>query len=264
MTKRLDDFDRDLLAFRPNITFIEPDQEPGLIEPIETPLQLEDVQEARARIKQLAQAVNTMATAIQARADQRAKDMVIQLDPKADQDVIQAMRRKFPSTPEAEDQGKPIDPTRITYAQYRQVKDDIRGLGIAAGRKPIVQPEDVKKARDERDTFIPGGFGTDKANNGGLRPELDTRAQVMEPLDIEEIQINLICILVNFIWKNFILPVFKPIGIPGLGSLADAMPKKLCNPGADIEIPGLFILGDGIPDLLTGKVAEQAGAEAGI
>ena len=260
MVKKLDDSDRDLLKFRPNIVFIEPDQEPGVIDPVaeEVPLQLEDVQEARARIKQLAKAVNTMAAAIQARADQRAKTMVIQLDLNVDQDAIQAMRRKFPSTPE-----NPVDPTKITYGQYRIVKDDIRGHGTETAKKALVLPDDVQKARDEMQggagRFVPGQFGSEAANTGGLRPELDARAHIIEPLNIEEIQINLICILVNFIWKNFVLPAFKPIAIPFVGSLADALPQKLCNPGSDIEIPGLFILGNGVPDLLSGKVADKAG-----
>jgi len=244
MVKRLDQTDRGILTFRPNIAFVEPDAQDGVIDAVEERLPFEDVQDGRQQLKQFAKAVNVMAAAIQARADERAKNLVIKLDRNVDADTCQAMLRKFPDAPCDE----------ITYDQYRQVKADIRDKGIAVGRQGIIQPDEVQKARDELNTFIPGGFGTDLANNGGLRPELDERATIIPAVNVEEVQISLICILVNFIWKNFIKII---IPLPGL-------PDKLCDPGADIEIPGLFILGDPASDLLTGKVADQASEEAGI
>lgn len=254
----LDTKSRDILSFRPNIIFVEPDSEPGSINPVsDERLTFEDLQKSRDRIKQFAKAINVMAAAIQARADERAKGMVIKLDPDVDQDAIQAMRRKFPDK----------DPTIIPYNIYRSVKNDIRNKGIEIGRQGIIQPEEVQKARDELNAsgshFIPGGFGTDLANNGGLRPELDSRVQIIPPINIEQMQIDLICILVNFIWKNFVKPTMSGLPFP-VGGAMQALPDKLCDPGGGIEIPGLFVLGEKPDDLLTGKIAAEAIKEAGL
>jgi len=259
MVKRLDPFDRDILEFRPSIGFIEPDTEEQVIEAQEDPLQFEDVQEGRRRVRQLAQAVNTMAAAVQARADQRASTLVINLDTNVDQETIQAMRRKFPES----------DPTNITYQQYRQVRDDIRNRGLEAGRQSIIQAEEVAQSRDDINTFIPGGFGTDQANTGGLRPELDNRSTIIPPLNLESLQIDLICILVNFAWKNFIKPGIQTAALASLvggivAGIIEAVPDQLCDPGGGIEIPGLLILGDQPDDLLTGKVAAEQAAEVGL
>lgn len=252
MVKRLDETDRGILTFRPNIAFIEPDQEEGVIEGVDTP-RLEDVQADRDRIRSLANAVNVMAAAIQARADQRA-DMVVLLDPVADQETIQAMRRKFPDA----------DPNQITYDQYRQVRGDIRNKGIELGAQPLVTPAEVELARNELNTYVPGRYNTAEARTGGLRPELDNKAQIIAPVNIEEMQINLICILVNFIWKNFIKKIIvNAAGIP-VGLAFKALPDQICDPGSPIAIPGLFILGDPLDDLLTGAVAQTAAEEAGI
>jgi hypothetical protein len=262
MAGELDDLDRGILEFRPQIQFIEPDIEPGIYNDIPAPIEklsLEEVQDRRERVKQIAQAVDALAAATQVRLDDKAKDMFIQLDPNADQDVIQAMRRKHPDA----------DPTRITYEQYRQCRDNIRNRGIEISKQAITTPELVDQAREDalKDGSSAGsqlgGFGTEEARTGQLRPELDERATIIQPLNVEEFQIDMICILVNFIWKNFVLPVFKPITIPPpFGkSLADFLPEKLCEPGVPMDIPGLFILGDTSSDLLNGSVAKKAEGE---
>lgn len=264
MGKKLDTNSRNILEFRPNIDFVEPEAEPAEITGIDAP-QLEDITDQRREVKQLAKAVNVLATAIQAKADIKAQNMVIQLDPAADPAAIAAMNRKFPDA----------DPTQITYAQYREAADDIRALANQIAQKALITPDEVAGARDDADKAIQnisstaaaqmGGFGTEEARTGGLRPELQDRATIIPPLDIPSLQINLICILVNFIWKNFILPVFNAAKIPVANvSIGSLLPRLLCDPGADIEIPGLFMLGDDkVPDLLSGKLAEDAAAKAG-
>jgi hypothetical protein len=262
MSRRLDDFDRNILEQVPSIGFVEPDVEPATPNAADLPpepLQLEDLEAQRTEIKKLAKAVNALAAATQARADEKAKDMIIKLDKNVDQDAIQAMRRKFPDA----------DPLQISYAQYRQACDDVRKRGEALGREASISPEEVQAARDEAaaagnlaGTRL-GGFGTEFARTGQLRPELNSRGQLIPPLDLEEVQINLICILVNFIWKNFIKKSVTTAATP-VGKAFKGLPDKICNPGSDIEIPGLFILGEGIPDLLSGKVAEKSQEEAGL
>jgi hypothetical protein len=104
-----------------------------------------------------------------------------------------------------------------------------------------------------------GGNNTEEAAYGGLRPELGVENQVLEPIDIETLQIKLICILANFIWKKFILKAFD-FDVASI-NIADLLPNRICDPGADIEIPDLPILGQKIPDLLSGKTALDTIAE---
>jgi hypothetical protein len=259
MVDRLDPDQRDILEFRPNIHFVEPEVQPGEILAEEEDPQLEDIEDARREVKQLANAVNVLATALQKLADEKARGLVINLDPKVDPGAVSAMTRKFPDA----------DPTKITYDQYAQVKEDLRKFGEETGKKAIITPDEVSDARDDADKAqqnivsdrisTMGGFNTPDARSGALRPEVNSRAQVIPPLNIPEIQISLICILANFIWKNFVVAAFKPIKIPFAGSVAKLLPKKICNPGANIELPGLFMLGDPkVPDILSGKAADVA------
>ena len=219
MSNKLSNNDREVLEFRPNIAFVEPEVGQGFIDPIEgtdSP-QLEDIKRKRNEVTQLAIAVDTLAKLVQARADVKAQNLKVSLDSKVDQSVIQAMQRRFPGA----------NPNEITYSQYRECKDNIRKKGIEIGRKALVQPSD-----DFNDILKPAG-----------RPETNPDAQVIEPLDMQDIQINMICILLNFLWATIKNIAFLPLSIPGVGSLGSALPDKLCNPGADIEIPGLQILG---------------------
>ena len=54
------------------------------------------------------------------------------------------------------------------------------------------------------------------------RPELDERSQIIKPLDMGKFQDEMLKILVNTLWKKFILPILKPM--PLVGSL---MPDEL-------------------------------------
>lgn len=258
MTKILDEEDRDLLEFRPRIEFVEPPAERGVITPQAIPIQLEDIQAERQRVKQMARAVEVLATATQARLDDKAKNLTIRLDRLADQDAIQAMRRHFPGQ----------DPNVITYEQWRKCQDEIRARGLEIARQALFTPEEIRAAGDaaQSGNFAIGGYGTLETNSGALRPEVDRRSIIIPPINIEEMQIDLICILVNFIWKNFIKPIFRGIAIPPpFGpSIADLLPDQLCDPGIDLDIPGLFILGNRVPDLLLGKTALEAARDAGI
>jgi len=324
MGYRLDDFDRSILEFRPKIAFVEPDQKPGEIEGIDYP-QIEDVQDAREKIKRLANAVNVLAGAVQARVDSKAKDMFISLDPTVDQDAIQAMKRRYPGA----------DPTKITYDQYRECKNGLRAHGEEVAKQAIVTPEQVAKARDDlyaggligtnapgsnrsallrtggvtpqttgagigvgtgadrfglrstglgkglgdknqdnnEDTDPPadrtgvgpggnkrpgfGGYDKADAGSGGFRPELNTSGQIIQPMDVEKMQVDLICILVNYIWKNYIKAILINLPFP-VGPPMRLLPDQLCDPGFDYELPGLLLLGDEPDDLLSGKAAAQA------
>lgn len=239
MANKLKDKDRDILSFRPNIDFVEPEIEPGVIEG-EDQVDTADIEERTRFLANYAKSVNLLAKMAQKRFDVCAEEMRVALDRKVDMATVQSMRRRFPEA----------DPFYITYTQYRACKDSITQTGINIGKQALITPEDIAKAKNDIDNnnFDIGGFGSAGANQGGLRPELDSQLQIIPPLDIEEVNIRLICIFVNFIWKNFILPAFGGIGLPPpLDKIKNLLPQEICNPGADIEIPGLFILGQKPP-----------------
>lgn len=251
MGYRLDNLDREILEFKPHIDYVEPEQKPGEIEGVDY-LQLEDIQENRAKIKRLANAVNVLAGAVQARVDSKAKDMSIPLDSNVDQDTIQAMKRRFPDS----------DPTKITYQQYRECKDGLRAHGEGVAKQVLVTPDRLKKARDDvysknSKKITPGGYNKE---NGGFRPELNNTGQIIEPMDLEKVQVDLICILVNYIWKNYIKTALTKLP-PPVGPPMNLLPDELCDPGLDYEIPGLLLLGEEPDDLLNGKAAESATEE---
>lgn len=251
MANKLDDNDRDLLNFRPTIDYVEPEVQPGVIDPISEDVpQLEDLLEQRRKVARLANAVDVLSAFLQARADEKAKNMIIKLDPTVDAAAIQAVSRKYPGA----------DPNQITYQQYRDCKDNMREAGLEAARKALVTPEQVDAVRDDATDVTPpslGGFNTDAAKTGGLRPELNKQAQIVEPLNIMDIQMKLICILVDFIWKNFILKAF---GIRIVTKkVSDLLPQKIskyfgpCKGLPDIDVPDLYILGEDVPEVLTQK-----------
>jgi hypothetical protein len=171
------------------------------------------------------------------------------------------------ATKNSNDKVTSTDPYVITYAQYRKCRDHLREHARKVGQQVIIPQSAIDKVQADADAAKNnkpssaaskmGGNDTEAANNGGLRPELDSSSQIIANIDIETVQIKLICILVNFIWKNFILKAFD-FSIAGV-SITDYLPSKLCDAGAKIEIPDLFLLGDKkIPDILSGKKAVEA------
>jgi len=247
MAKKLDEDSRDVLSYRPNIIFIEPEVEEGPIEPISTPLQIEDIQKKRQEVKQLAKAVNVLATTLQARADERAKGMIIKLDPKVDAAAVQAIKRMHPEA----------NPLQITYDQYKDCKERMRTAGEDIGQKAIITTDDIIAARDQAAAAQAisdqeavagigafnqlGGWNTDDVRNGWLRPEVNENLQIVPPLDIIEFQDIIIKIFVNFIWKNFIKPVIPlPPGVPGLPDSLVSVDKTMVNAmvSSGVSVPG--------------------------
>lgn len=196
----LDVLSEEILNSRPQFGFVAP-VGVGIELPPTPPLfrQL-DPNEQRERLRVTAKALNILATAVQARADKRS-NLTIKLDPLVDAEAIQAIRRKFPDA----------DPTKISYDQYKASRDVIRKLGEENGRKPL---------RDRSgDVSEPNfGIGTEAARDGTLlRPELNSNARVIEPLNIFDYQDFVIRVIINFMWKYFIKPNL-PLP-PGVGLL---------------------------------------------
>ena len=226
MARDLDTKSQDILSYRPNISFVEPAQEPGTIIPIETPVQLEQVESLQEEVKILAKAVNMMATAIQARADEKAKTLSIALDPSVDAAVVASVKRQFGH--------EKINAQEITYAQYKYCKDRLRERGEELGQRTTITPEALAKAaqtvsrpgQDLSAVTQLGGYNTAAAKNGGLRPELQENARVIDPIDMDKFQAYIVQIFVNAIWEKFILPAFPDF-------VKSALPKQLCKIPAD-------------------------------
>ena len=222
MSKEIDSQSRGILNFRPIIDFVEPEVESVAPNPIPSPAPIIDDAIEAEKIRQdlfnLAESVDVLAAAVQARIDLKAKNMAIRLDPNADVAVIAALRREFP---DAED-------GVITYDMYKHCRDNIRAYADVQAKKNEIT-QDLIDAATKDPNAIAGGFGSPSSKDGTMRPDLMPKAQLIEPLDIDEFQNELIKILANFIWKKFIKPTFKPIGIPGVGNLADALPDEIAK-----------------------------------
>jgi hypothetical protein len=237
MPRPLDPKSKNILEFRPQINFVEPEVQPGVIDPI-TPdqPQLEDAYDDVEELRKLADAVNTLATALQSKVDEIAVDVKMAVTD--DDDVVQqAMERMFPDD----------DPTILTYQQYKHCKDHILQEGINIGDQLIITPDeigafkdDAKKALDNessRSVTQMGGFGTPENADGRLRPELQTRGQVIKPLKYKKLKAKLLCMLANMIWKKFVRPAFG-ISVAGVG-VQRLLPKRLCNPGKGLDVPDI-------------------------
>jgi hypothetical protein len=221
MPREIDSQSRGILNFRPVIDFVEPEVESVSPNPIEGPAPIIDdaveAEKIRLDLFNLAESVDVLATAVQARIDLKAKDMRIKLDSNVDAAVIAAIRREFPDADDT-----------ISYDMYKHCRENIRRYADAQASKNRITQDMIDEATKDPNALA-GGFNTAAAKDGTMRPELMPKAQLIEPLDIDEFQNELIKILVNFIWKHFIKPTFKPIGIPGLGSIADALPDELVS-----------------------------------
>lgn len=170
--------ERDILNFRPDIDFVEPEQVPGeQAGPTEVPT----ADEIDARLDTVIasyRAVQELADIVQSRIDERARGFVVHLDAKHDQAAIEALSRLFPDKE---------DPASISFEEYRQA------LGIitehSQKKTPVITAADIQRVgRDETRTSF-GGLGLPDGLN---RPELDPNSQIVEPLDLEQFKTDML------------------------------------------------------------------------
>jgi len=212
---KLDSKSKSILKFRPKIDFVEPEQEEVPIEPIKPKVEFEEIKDRRKKIKAYANALNTLAQVVQGLIDDSADGVTIELNPGVDVAAIQSMRRTYPDALAS----------RITYAQFKQCEDNKRKHAEEVSQKSTISQDEVAKAREDliRNKDVPiGGIGTPEAENGGLRPELDKRNQLVEPIDLDSFQDEMIKVFVNHIWKNFFLSI---LGLIPFAS--DILPDEL-------------------------------------
>jgi hypothetical protein len=212
MPSNVDARSKSILNYRPSIEYVEPKQQ----EVAPTPLQELKIPAVQTnKLENLATTVDVLGAAVQAQIDQAAKDVSIKLDPAIDAATIQAVLRMFPE--------KATDTIfYITYQDFKACQDLIASHAADLAKQASISSEDVANAKKNIDTVVPGGYGTVASTDGGLRPELSKKAQIVQPIDMNDFQSDLIKILMNFLWKTFIRP---PIAkIPFAGSI---LPKDL-------------------------------------
>lgn len=224
MPKEIDSQSRSILNFRPVIDFVEPAVEAATPNPVAAPPPIiDDIVEAekvRVELFNLAESVDVLATALQARIDLKAKDMAIKLDPLVDSLVIDAINRAYPD----------LESGAITYDMYKQCRENMRLYADAQAAKNNVSQEDIAAAAQDPNG-IASIFNSAAAKDGSLRPERMPKAQLIDPIDLSKFQISLIKILANFIWQMFVIKAFD-ISVAGVG-VKGLLPHDL--PGAKLN-----------------------------
>ncbi len=224
MSQEIDSNSRSILNFRPVIDFVEPEVEAATPNPITVPPIIDEeevAEQVRLELFNLAESVDVLATALQARIDLKAKDMLIKLDPIVDDTTIAAINRAYPDH-EADD--------GITYEMYQQCRENIRAYADAQANKNDLTEEEVAGAAADPEG-IAGIFNSPDAKNGKMRPELSKKAKVIEEIDMKKFQISLLKILANFLWQMFVIKAFD-IRIAGVG-VKGLLPENL--PGAKLN-----------------------------
>lgn len=181
--KSLSSKQRNILNFRPNIHFVEPDQVEDTKLPAPEPVQTLD--QIKTDVVDLISSyadIQAKSDDIQSQIDDQAKNVVIQLDQKQDSFIIQAIRRHF------NDPNK----TNISYDDYIFCLKEINDAGLA--QATTVNTDDITSAASDpfRDTF--GALGV---QSGMARPELSEHAQVIPPIDMDSFVVNQLEILLE-------------------------------------------------------------------
>jgi hypothetical protein len=215
----IDKKSKSILSFRPNISFVEPEQQDSPISPQPEDVIPQQVEDRRIKIKNLADSVVSLAKAVQIKIDNKSKDQIIILDSGMDNAVIRALRRSYPDAANFD---------RITYEQYKECRDRLRDYADQVAVRSAITQDEVDNAREQmaHGKFTIGGVGTEQATNGGLRPELDDRNRLIDPLDMEEFQLDLIKLLFEMLYNMFIKPILQILPFIG-GAIKDQPPGNL-------------------------------------
>jgi hypothetical protein len=196
---------RNSLLYRPNIHYIEPEQEPEEPHPIKEIGDDLPLIQKQEELLALAEGVDLLGKILQERIDEKSKNIKIKIDPVVDFQVMQSMCRLHNQSDDLIDDCNFLE---ITYDQYRQSREAIFKYGEELGLQARPDgPEEI-----DEDIFL----------NGGLRPELSDKAQVIKPIDMEEFRAELFKLVVRHIWSKFFLPKFRRLPVIG-----KKLPKQL-------------------------------------
>ena len=205
-------FDRksaQILNYRPQIQYIEPPTEPEKPNPIVEP-QKDDL-ESQNKLYNLANAVNVLGAAVQARINEKSKNIKIKLNPVVDAAAISAMKRLFG---DEDNQFLDNNETYITYDQYKQCRELLCNYGAAIAERTMTSEQEISDAKE----LLKRGLTTldlPGSLDGGLRPELSKKANIIEPINMGEFQAELIKLLIREIWKIMIYKPFKKLPVVG-------------------------------------------------
>ncbi|MAE81787.1 MAG: hypothetical protein CMB80_03545 [Flammeovirgaceae bacterium] len=229
MSNKLDYETRDLLEYRPDIQFIEPEvqSEQPPEELYKTHIDPQTPVLVAKGTQKFAENIEKIAESVQEEADKLSKGFCITLDRKRDYTAIMAMRRHYPDD----------DPFKVCYEQYKQCKEHLREIanGTAGKMLTAVSEETIKKEK----AAIGKAFGGGSTNRDlsaifesiGPRSDMRPSKDLLEPLDIEEFQDLALRQLANMLWKKFIKPVIPlPPGISFLPDEIAPMPKGAITP----------------------------------
>jgi hypothetical protein len=207
--------DLDILGYRPTINFVEPAVVSDVLIKVAGPT-FEEKQQEWKDLERLSEAVRILAEAFQAKVDKKVAGFKVGLDPKADVHVMDSLRRRFPSA----------NPGEITYEQYRECREAMRDHADQAGRgvaPDLSKIKDIRSGSDVGDLFD----SNSPAALAGLanRPDLQDIGRIVEPIDTEEFQNKMLCMLMNMLWKKFIKGILDKTIPPPLNKL---IPEELC------------------------------------
>lgn len=155
------DQERDVLTHKPKINWTAPPTEEGAGASTDEPSTIEDARNEVNDLIKSYKAIAKLAELVQDKIDERVGNYSVQLDPKADSVVIDAIKRSFPEAK---------DPSKISYAMYKQCL-------ARATSVPMVDPKDILEAQGDPLRTV---FGSNK------RPEVGTT--IIEPIDTQAFQ----------------------------------------------------------------------------
>lgn len=201
----LEQSDRSILNFRPEIDFVEPQLDAGMPEGKPFPKAPSDIKDEWTTLANKALACKLLAEVFQVRIDGKVGDFSISLDKDLDHHIIAALNRKYPGAGD-----------KITYAQYKECREAMKDRGDEAARQMYPDREEMKKIRANPNQMVTMWPDTPEGKTGLERPDRG-QPQIVKPLNMEDLQKILLKQLMNLLWKNFIKPIFKPLepmGVP--------------------------------------------------
>ena len=224
---KLDPDSRSALDYRPEIQFSHPDVSPGDAIQRDVQEQTFSLRDEFTKARKLAANISVLGEIAQSRVDELSKGFKVRLDTKVDAATIASMKRKYPEN----------DPGEITYEQYKECKRAQLDRSLELSKESLVSSDDIGEMAEKikKDGALAGMGGPDdfdsiESKEGGLRPELAKKNQLVEPLDLDEFKNDAIAILANTIWKKFIKDVI-PLP-PGFGGV---LPDKIAKVSSNFD-----------------------------
>lgn len=163
--------DYDILSYRPEIRFVEPDPEEGDEPPEETPT-IDSFKDRATSARDNLNAVAKLFDALQDKVDLRGKDFVAKVDPVQDAPVLAAMKRRFPDK----------DPNNVNYQDYKAA---LNCLSRSAATPPAVTAADIAAGKADP---LRTNFGGLENQGGENRPELTSPLSSLKPIDTDAFQ----------------------------------------------------------------------------